>query len=204
MPPKRQSSGTARSTRQSTLAFHGSSNKVTKSGTRAQRGKKAVADVPNAKVIEPEVDDVKATEPESAAPEAVAIDEPVSTPDPAVKVKKPSSAPEEEQARKISQAQIKKYWTMKEKERKAPRVHQKDIGLHDKILREFDLSSHYGPCVGVTRLRRWQRAHRLGLQPPIEVLAVLLKEQESGDAKAQRSRVDELLNMHTLEVEGTA
>jgi DNA polymerase delta subunit 4 len=44
-------------------------------------------------------------------------------------------------------------------------------------------------------LKRWQRAHRLGLEPPIEVLAVLLKEQEGKDKlTVQRSHVDELLN----------
>lgn len=51
------------------------------------------------------------------------------------------------------------------------------------------------PCTGIARLKRWKRAHRLDLEPPIEVLAVLLKEQE-GDNKlsVQRSHVDELLN----------
>lgn len=34
------------------------------------------------------------------------------------------------------------------------------------------------PCIGLTRLKRWQRADRLGLNPPVEVLAVLLKEEE--------------------------
>lgn len=44
-------------------------------------------------------------------------------------------------------------------------------------------------------MKRWQRAHRLGLEPPIEVLAVLLQEQEGKDKLAvQRSYVDELLN----------
>lgn len=34
------------------------------------------------------------------------------------------------------------------------------------------------PCIGLTRLKRWQRANRLGLNPPVEVLAVLLKEEK--------------------------
>lgn len=44
-------------------------------------------------------------------------------------------------------------------------------------------------------MKRWKRAHRLKLNPPIEVLAVLLKEMEK-DSKVelQRSQVDELLN----------
>jgi DNA polymerase delta subunit 4 len=44
------------------------------------------------------------------------------------------------------------------------------------------------------RIRRWKRAQTLGLHPPIEVLAVLLKEQESGNIKAQRAYTEELLN----------
>jgi DNA polymerase delta subunit 4 len=43
-------------------------------------------------------------------------------------------------------------------------------------------------------MKRWKRAHKLRLEPPIEVLAVLLKEQESSGDKHQRSRVDEILN----------
>lgn len=37
------------------------------------------------------------------------------------------------------------------------------------ILRVFDLTSKYGPCVGVTRLQRWERAKKWGLNPPDEV-----------------------------------
>ena len=30
-------------------------------------------------------------------------------------------------------------------------------------------SYEYGPCVGMTRLERWERAHAFGLNPPPEV-----------------------------------
>jgi DNA polymerase delta subunit 4 len=57
------------------------------------------------------------------------------------------------------------------------------------------------PCIGIARLKRWKRAHRLDLNPPTEVLAVLLKEMENKDNKdkvgLQRSHVDELLNTKT-------
>lgn len=36
----------------------------------------------------------------------------------------------------------------------------------------FDIrvrSYEYGPCVGVTRLERWERAQAMGLNPPDEV-----------------------------------
>lgn len=49
--------------------------------------------------------------------------------------------------------------------------------MYEKILRHFDLSSEYGPCIGITRLNRWKRAQSLSLNPPIEVLAVLLREE---------------------------
>lgn len=54
------------------------------------------------------------------------------------------TADEEEQARNISDTQIKKYWRQKEQERLAPRVHQEDLTVYEKILREWDLSVQYG------------------------------------------------------------
>ncbi|ODO06346.1 hypothetical protein L198_01578 [Cryptococcus wingfieldii CBS 7118] len=36
------------------------------------------------------------------------------------------------------------------------------------ILRVFDLSTKYGPCVGIARLQRWERAKQWGLDPPDE------------------------------------
>ncbi len=37
-------------------------------------------------------------------------------------------------------------------------------------LNRMEISSYeYGPCVGVTRLERWERAQMLGLNPPFEV-----------------------------------
>ena len=43
-------------------------------------------------------------------------------------------------------------------------------------------------------MKRWNRAERLGLNPPVEVLAVLLKAQEKGNGKIERAYMDELLN----------
>lgn len=42
------------------------------------------------------------------------------------------------------------------------------------ILRRWDLSYEYGPCVGMTRLERWERAEKLGLNPPEMVTRLLL------------------------------
>lgn len=68
-------------------------------------------------------------------------------------------------------------------------MHQNSLALEEKILRHFDLSSQYGPCIGVTRVNRWKRANKLGLKPPIEVLAVALQmEDENGKANDERNR----------------
>jgi len=50
------------------------------------------------------------------------------------------------------------------------------------------------PCIGIARMKRWVRANKLGLEPPIEVLAVLLKEEDKGNNKIERAHVDELMS----------
>lgn len=47
-------------------------------------------------------------------------------------------------AAKISDAAIKRYWRKVEAERMAKRVHQEDLTTNEKVLRYFDVSSHYG------------------------------------------------------------
>ncbi|OIW23043.1 hypothetical protein CONLIGDRAFT_606136 [Coniochaeta ligniaria NRRL 30616] len=101
-------------------------------------------------------------------------------------------------AAKISDAAIQKYWRKVEAERMAKRVHQGDLTTNEKVLRYFDVSSHYGPCIGVTRLRRWQRAQRLGLNPPLEVLAVLLKEEAKGNEGIEKAHIDTIMNSTTI------
>ncbi|KAF2032641.1 hypothetical protein EK21DRAFT_98763 [Setomelanomma holmii] len=197
MPPKRRSSGPATKSQQSTLAFHGASNKVTKAGTRAQAGKKnIVPDVTTKQDVKPDVVNI---EEEPTTAEAAIIDQ---TKD-EVEEAEIEIAPQDIEARRVTDAAIKMYWAAKEKQRMAPRVHQQDLSLHEKILREFDMSGHYGPCTGIARLKRWKRAYRLDLDPPIEVLAVLLKEMDiDSKVELQRSQVDELLNSK-VKVEST-
>ena len=137
MPPKRRSSGPANKSQQSTLAFHGSSNKVTKAGARAQSAKNLAGET-TTKDVKPVI--VKIDDADSTTAEAP-IDEQTEQ---EVDTHQTQSTPEEDQARRITDAAIKKYWAGKEKQRVAPRVHQKDMSLHEKILREFDMSGHYG------------------------------------------------------------
>jgi DNA polymerase delta subunit 4 len=54
--------------------------------------------------------------------------------------------PEELKAEKVTDAQIKRYWREREAERHAPRVHQQDLSVEEKVLRLFDMSSQYGVC----------------------------------------------------------
>ncbi|CDS11169.1 hypothetical protein LRAMOSA03432 [Lichtheimia ramosa] len=48
-------------------------------------------------------------------------------------------------------------------------IHQEHLSYEEIILRKFDLDYKYGPCVGLTRMERWLRAEKLGLDPPKEV-----------------------------------
>lgn len=47
------------------------------------------------------------------------------------------------------------------------------------------------PCIGIARLKRWRRAESLGLNPPLEVLSVLLKKE---GITGQRAYIDELMS----------
>jgi len=136
MPTTRRSTGGARAKAgpgkgQSTISF---ASKVTKSGSKDT--KKALiadsivetADVsPPAKPVEQEVDEVE-----------VEVE---------VKPEEEETTPKTEaelRAQKITSAQLAKYWKKIEGERMAPRVHQQDVALGEKILRYFDVSSQYG------------------------------------------------------------
>ncbi|KAM8879480.1 DNA polymerase delta subunit 4 [Spinachia spinachia] len=42
-------------------------------------------------------------------------------------------------------------------------------------LRQFDLDWRFGPCTGISRLQRWERAKVHGLSPPEEIRDLLLQ-----------------------------
>ncbi|KAK6926212.1 DNA polymerase delta, subunit 4 [Dillenia turbinata] len=44
---------------------------------------------------------------------------------------------------------------------------------NESVLRQFDMNMAYGPCLGMDRLARWERAQKLGLNPPKEVEALV-------------------------------
>lgn len=47
-------------------------------------------------------------------------------------------------------------------------------------------------------MKRWHRAERLGLSPPIEVLAILLKEENKSVKNIDTAHMDEILNSSTV------
>ncbi|KAF8555668.1 hypothetical protein OG21DRAFT_1410568 [Imleria badia] len=53
-------------------------------------------------------------------------------------------------------------------------VHSEGQNKIHQMLRCFDMSYEFGPCIGMTRLERWERAEAFGLNPPVEVRDILL------------------------------
>jgi len=56
-------------------------------------------------------------------------------------------------------------------------VHSGGQNMIHQMLRFFDMSYEFGPCVGMTRLERWERAEAFGLNPPVEVRDMLLTKE---------------------------
>lgn len=67
------------------------------------------------------------------------------------------------------------------------------VAIPSLFLHDF-LTLYAQPCIGTPRMKRWQRAERLGLNPPIEVLAVLLKEDNKGNNDIETAQMDKILN----------
>ncbi|KAF7523763.1 hypothetical protein G7054_g11657 [Neopestalotiopsis clavispora] len=196
MPATRRSTRSSQQAggKQSTLSFNNRVTKpVPKSAKKATTPVKAspLAKQPFKDEVKSEDDDVAKVE----APEVAATSQDV------IEEKEQEEAPVEDdksaaelRATKITDRQITGYWNKLEKERKAKRVHQGDLTLAEKVLRYFDVSSQYGPCVGISRMKRWKRADKLGLNPPAEVLAVLMKEEEKGTKGVEEAHMDYILN----------
>ncbi|KAI9930520.1 hypothetical protein ASPWEDRAFT_39410 [Aspergillus wentii DTO 134E9] len=193
MPPRRGNTAAPRSNQQSTLSF-GSKSRVTKSSTTTP-SQKAKDLEPVANVVVPEQPPSEVTQPQQAPvspaePTKLHVAELAVRQQAKAEIQEPWSE-EDKKAVGITENELQRYWRSEEQRRKAPRVHQEDISLHEKILRHFDLSSQYGPCIGIARLKRWRRANMMNLNPPIEVLAVLLKQKEQ---VKQRAYIDELMS----------
>lgn len=192
MPATRRSSGGARSSgKQATLSFN---HRVTKSVPKSAKNSlssssssaAAPAKSPLAKhVANIEPDDVKEEEEQAETD----VEEKL-----VVAVPEREKTEAELRADKVTSRQISQYWRDVERERRTKRLHQEGLSVAEKILRYWDVSSQYGPCVGISRLSRWQRADRLGLEPPVEVLAVLRQEDEKGTKGMAMAHLDDILN----------
>ncbi|KAG1774158.1 DNA polymerase delta, subunit 4-domain-containing protein [Suillus placidus] len=67
----------------------------------------------------------------------------------------------------------KNYAHVREKTGHLEPIHAEGQNKIHQILRVFDMSYEYGPCVGMSRLERWERAASFGLNPPDEVRQIL-------------------------------
>lgn len=50
---------------------------------------------------------------------------------------------------------------------------QNEIDDARELLRQFDMTYKYGPCVGIGRTFRWERAQNFGLDPPTKAIELL-------------------------------
>ena len=169
MAPKRKTVARQPS-QQPTLSFHGKQSKVTKpaAAQHAKSVKKETASVEKPAQVdltdEAELahDEEPVTEHAIEIPVEAEAEDPLEDSEP-VKVESVLGgraqrsdvgavggkslgwvANEQDQARKVPESQIKRYWRLKEQERLAPRVHQEDLTVYEKVLREWDMSGQYG------------------------------------------------------------
>jgi DNA polymerase delta subunit 4 len=127
----RNSTGPAAKGSQKTLSF---GNKVTKPSTPSAKDK----DKTHTTTINTKAIDLGHVSSEAAVAEQARVE---------VERTKTERTAEEERASKVTDAQIRRYWREREAERKAPRIHQEDVSVEERILRLFDMSSQFGVCL---------------------------------------------------------
>ncbi|KAK9326389.1 DNA polymerase delta, subunit 4-domain-containing protein [Lipomyces orientalis] len=85
--------------------------------------------------------------------------------------------PEVEEPLDYNDPQYVAYFETTQKVNIASPIHQQGVSTVVRILKNFDLTAAYGPTVGMTRLQRWQRAEKLGLNPPEVVYKILTSKE---------------------------
>ncbi|KAK1791898.1 hypothetical protein P4O66_013871 [Electrophorus voltai] len=60
-----------------------------------------------------------------------------------------------------------------------PCLSERETDLQD--LKDFDLDWRFGPCTGISRMKRWERAALHMLNPPQMIKDILLKESTDPD-----------------------
>ncbi|KAF9893273.1 hypothetical protein FE257_011703 [Aspergillus nanangensis] len=181
MPPsRRRGSNTAARSNQATLSF-GSQSQVTKSSAAPPAHAQKVKDLEPVTVAlskKPSLESVSEAEQSPVTPIDVShphVAELAVRQQAQAEIQQPLSE-EDRKAKKLTEKDIQRYWKNEEAKRRGP------LGI---------VFLQYGPCIGIARVKRWRRANSLNLNPPIEVLGVLLKDN---DEKAQRAYVDELMS----------
>jgi len=58
-----------------------------------------------------------------------------------------------------------------------------------KLLKKFDLDGRWGPCVGISRLARWERAKKLGKNPPMVIGKILSSDLAKNQSSIWEGRV---------------
>ncbi|KAG2443116.1 hypothetical protein HYH02_009529 [Chlamydomonas schloesseri] len=61
-------------------------------------------------------------------------------------------------------------------------VSRADLSQDEQKLRKFDLTTKFGPAAGISRLERWERASKFGLEPPEEVRTIIMAAGGPGSA----------------------
>ena len=62
-----------------------------------------------------------------------------------------------------------------------PSTSSTDIEVEIKVLKHFDVTLEFGPCTGITRMDRWERAEKHGLNPPLVVKEIILKHLDDAE-----------------------
>ncbi|KAL5347300.1 hypothetical protein ACLOAV_007611 [Pseudogymnoascus australis] len=179
---------------QSTLSFNGATTRITKHTGPAGKDLKK-AEPAKLAAVAPKTDVIDLDRPaavvEAEAREADAAPAQVQIP---AAASVSALTPEEEEADRVPHSQVLRYWKAREADRLAPRVHQEGQSTEEKILRYFDMSSQYG-----VTLRRHPPPQALAPRPPtwssppIEALAVLVKEDKKGTPGIEKAQLEELL-----------
>jgi len=154
MPPAAKRQRTS-AVAQGTLNFRSSKAAAAAGATHHTKANKPVSTLPTkpeAKTVT--IDDELSQAPSQAQSHTIDISEPSTQTLEAVEDETDEDVQAEIEAEKalikkalaLSDTKLKAYWSAKEKERKAPRVHQKELTMREKMLREFDMSSRYGVC----------------------------------------------------------
>jgi len=74
-----------------------------------------------------------------------------------------------------------------------PTIHTEHENKVNAILRSFDLTYNFGPCIGIPRIARWDRAQANGLNPPPEVREILMTKQGFEEDEYRKSCLDGLV-----------